>query len=270
MTTRAIALLDHDDGPQFVRYGLAGAIVLAAHFGLMASYLLLRPAEPPGAPEAPVVIVELAPMPVAPASPIDVAPGIEMQEAQPPPEPVVELPPPAPLVMDLPPPPPDVQPDVVAAPKPPPPETKPEVKPVDKPPPDVKPVDRQKSAPQTTASPRSDRNNATRPAAPSPGAVASPAALASWRSEVLARLQRAKRYPRGAEQRGEQGVATVAFTLNRNGGVVSRRIVRSSGNAELDQEALATVQRAAPFPPFPASMTQASVQLSVPIRFSLR
>ena len=269
MTARAIALLDHDDGPQIARYVLAGAIVLAAHFGLMASYLLLRPAEPPGAPDAPVVIIDLAPMPVAPASPLDVAPGPEMQEATPP-EPVVEVPSPAPLVLDLPPPPPMVEPPVVAAPEPPPPEIKAEPKPPEPPPPEVKRVDRKKPAPRTTAAPKSERNTAARPAAPNPGAATSTAALASWRSEVVARLQRAKRYPRGAEQRREQGVVTLAFTVNRNGGVLARHIVRSSGNAELDQEALATVQRAAPFPPFPASMTQASVQLSVPIRFSLR
>ncbi len=274
MTARALALLDHGDEPQFARYSLAAAIVLAGHVGLMASYLLLRQFEPAGAPAAPVVIVALAPLPVAPASPLDVALGPQMQEAQPPPEPVVETPPPEPLVMDLPPTPPAIEPPVVAAPEPPPPERKgepkPETKPIEPPPREIKRVEQQKPAPRTTAAPRSERDTAERPAAPSPGAVASRAALADWRSLVVSQLQRAKRYPRGAEQRGEQGVVTLAFTLSRSGGVLSRHIVRGSGNAELDQEALAMVQRAAPFPTFPAGMTQASVNLSVPIRFSLR
>jgi TonB family protein len=34
--------------------------------------------------------------------------------------------------------------------------------------------------------------------------------------------------------------------------VLSRSIARGSGNSELDQEVLAMVSRAAPFPPFPA------------------
>ena len=218
----------------------------------MASYLLLRPSEPPGAPAAPMVIVELAPLPVAPASPLDIAPGPEMQEA--PPQPVVETPP-EPQVVEVPPPPPIVQPTVVMAPEPPPPE--------------VRPVERKKAAPQTTAAPRSERNTAARPAAPNPGAV-SQAALADWRSQVVSQLQRAKRYPSGAASRREQGVVTLAFMLSRSGGVLARRIVRGSGNLELDQEALAMVQRAAPFPPFPTGMNQASVQLSVPVNFALR
>ena len=286
MTAGAIALLDHDSGPHFARWSTAAAIVVAAHVGLITSYWLLRPPEPPGAPAAPVVIVELAPLPVAPASPLDIAPGPQMQEAQPPPEPVAKTPPPTPQVVELPPLPPMVTAPVVAEPLPPP-EVKPEPKPVEakpveakpevkvepKPelkPPQLKRVEHKKPAPRTTAAPRSERQTAARPAAPNPGAVASRVALADWRSQVVSKLQRAKRYPRGAEQRREQGVVTLAFTLSRNGGVLSRHIVRSSGSSELDQEALAMVQRATPFPPFPAGMTQASVQLSVPVRFSLR
>jgi protein TonB len=52
--------------------------------------------------------------------------------------------------------------------------------------------------------------------------------------------------------------------------VVSQRIVKSSGHADLDQEVLALVRRAQPLPPFPPAMTQSVIHLSVPIRFSLR
>jgi protein TonB len=46
--------------------------------------------------------------------------------------------------------------------------------------------------------------------------------------------------------------------------------VRSSGHPELDSEVMAMIQRAQPLPAFPPQMTQSSVQLVVPIRFSLR
>ena len=82
--------------------------------------------------------------------------------------------------------------------------------------------------------------------------------MASWRDQVVAQLQRAKRYPSGAESRREQGVVTLSFSLSRNGAVLSRSIARSSGNSELDQEVLAMVMRAQPFPPFPAGMPQAA------------
>ncbi len=192
-----------------------------------------------------------------------------MQEAPPPPVPeIVEPVPPEPLIE---PPPPMIEP-LVALPEPPkepppPPEVKeePKIKP-----PEVKRVDRKKPAPRTTAAPRSERATADTPAAPSPGAASASAAMASWRDLVVAQLQRAKRYPSGAQSRREQGVVTLNFTLSRGGSVLARSIARSSGNSELDQEVLAMVARASPFPQFPPGMTQSSVNLSVPVRFSLR
>lgn len=269
MTAHAIVLLERD-GNDIVRWVAAAAIVLAAHLGLAASYLLFASQEPQGMPTAPIVI-DLAPMPVAPASPADVAPGPEMVEARmPPPEPqATELPPPEPLLE--PPPPPPVQP-LVTLPEPPPPrppEVKEEPKPEEKPP-EQKPVERKKPAPRTTAAPRSERSTADKPSAPSAGSVSAAAALASWRNLVVAQLQRSKRYPSGAEARREQGVVTLSFSLGRNGNVLSRGIARSSGYSELDQEVLAMVTRAQPFPAFPSSMTQARINLSVPVRFSLR
>ena len=72
-----------------------------------------------------------------------------------------------------------------------------------------------------------------------------------WVPQAASRLQRAKRYPRGAEKRREQGVVTLRFSLGSDGDVLERSIARSSGNAELDQEVLAMVRRAQPFPSFP-------------------
>ncbi len=268
MTARAIVLPDRGDDADLKRWVTAAAIVLAVHFGLMATYFLLFPHTPTGAPEMPAVIIDLAPLPVAPASPMDVAPGPEMVEAPPPPEPEVVQPKPEPII-ELPP--PAVEP-LVALPEPPkepppPPQVKEEPRPK---PPEVKRVERRPPAPRTTAAPRSERATAETPSAPSPGAVSASAAMASWRDQVVAQLQRAKRYPSGADSRREQGVVTLSFTLSRNGSVLSRNIARSSGNPELDQEALAMVARASPFPQFPPGMNQASVNLSVPVRFSLR
>jgi len=52
--------------------------------------------------------------------------------------------------------------------------------------------------------------------------------------------------------------------------VLARSISKSSGVAALDEEVLAMVQRAQPLPAFPPAMMQQSVNLVVPIRFSLR
>jgi protein TonB len=83
-------------------------------------------------------------------------------------------------------------------------------------------------------------------------------------------LQRFKRYPPEAQSRSEQGVVLLGFTLDRTGHVLSHRIARSSGYADLDNEVTAMITRAQPLPPFPATMTQPSIDLMVPIHFSLR
>ena len=261
----AIVLLEREDGASVARWAMAAAVVLAAHLGLMATYLLFFSQQPQGALESPAIIIDLAPLPVAPASPADVAAGPEMMEAAPPPEPRVESVPPEPILEPTP---PLVEP-LVALPEPPkqpPPQVKEEPRPK---PPEPKRVEQQKPAPRTTATPRFERATAERPAAPSPGSVSS-TAMSSWRDQVVAQLQRAKRYPSGAEARRAEGVVTLSFSLSRGGSVLSRSIARSSGNSELDQEVLAMVMRAQPFPQFPPGMNQASVQLSVPVRFSLR
>ena len=266
MTAQALNLQGPDARGEFKRWSLAAAIVCAAHFGLMAAYMLIPAAEPDGAAESPAVLVDLAPAPVAPASPDDIAPGPDMLEAQPTPKPPEQVEPqvvepmprveaPAEVILPLP------EPKAV--------EKQPEKNP-DKQKSETTPVQENTPAPQTSAAPRSDQNTAVSPQAPSPGSAASRAAIASWRDLLVARLQQNKRYPATAEGRREQGVVMLSFSVDRNGRVLSRRISRSSGVAALDEEVLAMVQRAQPLPAFPPAMMQQSVNLVVPIRFSLR
>jgi periplasmic protein TonB len=266
MSAQALMLSDTDRRSDLWRWGLAAVIVLAAHVGLAAGYLLLPEPDAEGAAASPVVIVELAPLPVAPASQQDLAPGPEMVEAQPTPtppqqtEPEIVQPVPkmeVPAEVTLP------EPTPKAA------EKKPEEV-SDTPSSETPPAPQAAPAPRTTAAPRSEQNTAAAPAAPSPGSAANRAAIASWRDLLLLRLQQNKRYPASAEARHEQGVATLSFSVDRNGRVLSRSISRSSGVAALDEEVMTMVMRAQPLPAFPPAMMQHSVNLVVPIRFSLR
>src|SRR5438874_5363093 len=121
MTARAISLLERDDGLEFTRWGVAAAIVLAAHIGLVASYVMLHETQvPSGSPAPAVIMIDLAPLPVAPASPMDADPGLQLQEAQPLPAPQVKEPPPPPSEPVIEPPP--SQNPVVVLPEPPPPQ----------------------------------------------------------------------------------------------------------------------------------------------------
>lgn len=112
------------------------------------------------------------------------------------------------------------------------------------------------------------------PPPPPPMPALSKAAVAriarSWETNLVKHLEAYKRYPSEAQSRGEEGVVELEFSVDRNGHVLSHHIIHSSGHADLDAEVMAMIERAQPLPPFPASMTQAQRDFTVPIRFSLR
>ena len=89
------------------------------------------------------------------------------------------------------------------------------------------------------------------------------ALLAAW-------LERHKEYPRRARARGEEGTVLLRFKIDRGGRLLMWRIDRSSGHPALDREVEAMLQRAEPLPPLPPEMTQAQLELAVPIQFRLR
>ncbi len=92
-------------------------------------------------------------------------------------------------------------------------------------------------------------------------------AASNYKGKVVAKLRRAKRYPKKAQRKKLTGTARVAFTISRSGSVSGIRISRSSGHAILDQAALEMVKRASPMPKFPGDIRQARMTLQVPVRF---
>ena len=83
---------------------------------------------------------------------------------------------------------------------------------------------------------------------------------------VSAHLRRHQQYPSDARGRGDQGTATVSFSLDGGGRVTSSRLARGSGYASLDQEVQAMVRRASPFPAPPGGRGQS---FTVPVSFRL-
>jgi protein TonB len=118
----------------------------------------------------------------------------------------------------------------------------------------------------------SNRSAAQLPAAPLPATpqTAPPAELIQWQNALAAHLGRFKRYPNAARSRGEQGTATVAFTIDRDGRVLSSRIVQSSGSSLLDEETLAMLARAQPMPKPPFTAPDSALSFAVPVRFDIR
>jgi protein TonB len=240
MTAHALILPGHDGAGDFKRWSLAAAMVVAAHVGLAASYALWGSSEPEGVVAAPAVIVDLAPMPVAPSSQLDLAPGPEMVEAQAAPKP-----------------PEQVEPEVTES-----------IQKVEAPAevtlPLPAPKARRKAPEQSILRPmpagRTECAGAAhdggaaraarrgwRGCAPSPSA-ASCAAIAHRRDLVLARLQQNKRYRRASPARA--GRVTLSFTVDRNAGVLARRCAKLERHGA-DEEVLAMIQRAQPLPACP-------------------
>jgi TonB family protein len=91
----------------------------------------------------------------------------------------------------------------------------------------------------------------------------------SWRIAVVRHLEQYRRYPSDARSHGEGGVQ-LSCTMDRSGHVLNCEVERTSGHPELDNEAMSIIEGAQPLPPFPASMPQAKLNLTVPIRFFCR
>ena len=232
--------------PEVVRWGGCAAVVVAAHV-LAAFAIAAHSDEADLASGPPVVMVDLAPLAAAPpAPPRDLAAGPLLEaENQ---ERVAEEAPPErqepekqQMVQDTPAP----DPEVTMA------QAQPEEKPVED-----KPVQQPAEAAPVPTAPQAAPTAAARAAAP---------AIASWQRRLIAQLERYKRYPPQAH--GKLGEARLAFSIDRQGRVMTSRIVRSSGSDALDGEALALVKRAEPLPLPPAGVPEDQLSFVVPIRY---
>ena len=228
-----------DENPRdLLRWAVAAVVVVGIHAGVVA-YLLARPAPVEIGDNAEVVTVELAP--------IDSTPDAVERDVAPAPETMIESKP-------LPPPPQE--------------EKAPEQVKVEQPPPDEAPS----IAPLPETKPPEKIEEARPPAPATAERVkgGAPHIEPSWQATLVRQLQRFKRYPSEAQARSEQGVVLLSFSLDRSGHVLAHSIARSSGFADLDNEVMAMIKRAEPLPAFPATMPQQRIDLTVPIRFSLR
>jgi periplasmic protein TonB len=241
-----------EDFSDLRRWLISAAVIVLAHGGIAGALVRwqepLEPADPSGA-----IVIDFAPEVVAPTAPeTKVAPGPERVQSDAVPEKPIEEREEKPEEKV------EAKGEEII-------EQKVEPKTVPEPP--------RVAVPETTAPQPVPERRAALPAAPTqaPPNPNNSAAVASWKMEILALLERKKRYPSAAQARREQGIAQVSFTLDRQGRVIESRVVRSSGAADLDEEALAMLHRAQPFPPWPPhDFPGERVNLTVPIRFTLK
>lgn len=229
--------------PGFSRWSIAGVTILLAHAALVAGVALWYAHRPRAEPNIiPAISVSLAP--VEASSPEiqdqDVAVGPSMQQAE-----------------EAPQEPPKQEQPVEKVEQPPPPQQQAEVtlpqetpKQVEQPKPEPEPP-----APETRAPPKTEHIGQF-----------SQASANAYSALVFGHLQQFKRYPAAA--RGASGTVTVRFELNRAGDVIDSEVAKTSGNAVLDHEALDLLQRASPFPAFPAAKPEARDSYLAPVSFA--
>jgi protein TonB len=238
MSTSALSWHDDRNPRELARWVIAAAVVLGVHAAALV-YLLAEHEPDIVGSNMEVVTVELAP--------IDSTPDAVEQDVAPAPETMVES---APL------------PDVLQ------PQERPKEEVKLERPPDEAPAE----VPLPVEKPPEKVQNSPPPAPVTAQRIkgGAPKVEPSWQTNLMRQLQRFKRYPASAQSRKEEGVVLLSFSLDRSGHVLAHSIAHSSGHADLDNEVMAMIMRAEPLPPFPESMPQARIDLTVPIRFSLR
>jgi periplasmic protein TonB len=237
--------------PQALRWSLYFSLALGLH-GATAAALLARWNESADlAPNAPMIMIDLAPIAVAPSIvPNDMPPDrVESKLVEPEPESEPEKP-----IEKI-----ELRPD---------PAPKPEL--TATPPP--KPIEKkvEKKQPKRMASvarmPSAAETKADHAAAPMPGPSARDSnAQANWNAQLYAQIARHK-YFSGSER----GTVRVAFSIDRSGGVHNARVLASSGSSVLDREALALIQRSQPLPPPPPEVPGAQIPKVLPVQYNIR
>ncbi|HWE06060.1 MAG TPA: TonB family protein, partial [Rhizomicrobium sp.] len=123
---------------------------------------------------------------------------------------------------------------------------------------------------EATATPSSeDIPQAARSVAPAQGTGKSAQRLrATWQKELMAHLDRHKRYPAQRSERSAE--ILVSFALDRKGHVLSTSIVKGSGDTAFDEAALAMLRRSDPVPAPPPAVADEGLSFTLPVIFRVK
>ena len=91
---------------------------------------------------------------------------------------------------------------------------------------------------------------------------------ATWQKELVAHLDKHKRYPAGRTLKSAEIV--VGFALDRKGHVLSASIVKGSGDTAFDEAALAMIRRSDPVPQPPPVIADEGLNFTLPVIFRIK
>jgi protein TonB len=125
-------------------------------------------------------------------------------------------------------------------------------------------------AAEATATPSSESvQQGPRSVAPAQGTGQSARRVrATWQKELIAHLDKHKRYP--AERSQKSAEILVSFALDRMGHVLSTSIVKGSGDRAFDEAALAMVRRSDPVPQPPPLVADEGLSFTLPVIFRVK
>jgi protein TonB len=125
-------------------------------------------------------------------------------------------------------------------------------------------------AAEATATPSSEAiQQGPRSVAPAQGTGESAQRMrATWQKELIAHLDKHKRYPASRSQKSAEIV--IGFALDRTGHVLSTSIVKGSGDAAFDEAALAMVRRSDPVPQPPPLVADEGLSFTLPVIFRIK
>jgi TonB family protein len=126
--------------------------------------------------------------------------------------------------------------------------------------------------------PDTDISKPEEPAAPKPSSDESQETISldtadkryvTYAQAIKERIAGQWKYPQEARKKKLEGRLVALFSLNKEGALTRMEITRSSGHEVLDREAERAVQSAAPFPPFPSTITVSRLNINVSFDYTL-
>jgi protein TonB len=99
--------------------------------------------------------------------------------------------------------------------------------------------------------------------------VTIPATIEPYARSVQEKISSAIAYPYEAQENGWQGTVKLSLVIRKDGSLRDAVIRESSGYDVFDKDALNTAQILAPYNPFPESIAEEQLTITIPIVYSL-
>jgi TonB family protein len=86
---------------------------------------------------------------------------------------------------------------------------------------------------------------------------------------IKRKIQENKKYPWQAKKENIEGIVEMQFSISGNGQLKDVNIIKSSGYSILDEEAVATIKRSAPYPEIKNRLNTDNLQLQVKLIYKI-